>query len=1672
MLNGLQHIFFICLYGFFHKRVMSVRQLAGYAALAVSILMVLVPSADANTPFTNTAVFSYNTGAISTSTVVVSKEDPTPSAIEFLQYAPSSSSAAYVQVTTTDVSTDGTTGSTVPISNIYQVGSATPIDLSNPVPLVSSSVFHQGDPVFLQLSDPDEDTDPSAIDSIWVTITVNATGESELIRMYETGVNTGVFAGYIQSSNSAAPAANNGTLEVDETMTVTASYTDASDNTDTAQTSVLVDPYGVVFDSSTGSAVDNAVLTLINTDTGNPAAVFGDDGLSTFPSTIISGGTATDSSGAVYTFPAGNFRFPFVAAGNYRIVVTPPSGYQAPSAVATAALQALPNAPFAIAEPGSRGEIFVINPGPSVRMDIPIDVVSGTLWLKKTASKDTVAIGDFLYYTLTLENTDSSPSTGIVVSDRLPTGFRYQAGSTRIDSVKSADPLVSADGRTLSFSIASLAANTGINIQYVVEVGAGARLGKAVNTANATDSAANASNAASATVTVKEDLFRSKNTIVGRVIADNSNDITTNEADGVKGVRIFLEDGTYVDTDENGMFHFEGVASGVHVVQLDKESLPEIYTPYLCENNTRFSGTPWSRFVDLKGGVLWRADFHVRLKPGMKKPAAAPDAPLKDKNRATSDSIADIGRDTKKIGPEKPLVPIQDGFLSPLADALLPNPINAVRICLDAKLKPELLLDGKPVSHKKIGFKLNNKETGKTLYTFIGLNFGKAGPHTLTLNGKGPFGNNRFSHKINIVRTGEIAEIKLVEAAGNIADGKTPVQLRIQLNDASGRAIKAPFELTLKDGNLKVVEKRDTVLTDTTTDQNRVRVDAAGYVRFAPVNKSGKYRTVLAYNDIEAEFETYVSPKLRDWIIVGLAQGSAGYNTVSGNMENLDASDAEDKFYKDGRVAFYAKGKIKGKWLLTLAYDSEKDKDDPDTALFNTIDPDSYYTLYGDNTRQQYDASSVRNLYVKMEREGFYALFGDFATDLAVTELSKYTRSLNGLKTEYSSDKFSFNGFVSDTNQAYVKDEIRGDGTSGLYTLSRKNIVINSEKITIETRNQYHSQEILSSETMSRHVDYNIDYDAGTLFFKSPVYSKDTGFNPVYIVVEYESDDEADQSFTYGGRGAVNLMDGKFEAGATYIHEGGKNREGDLAGVDAVVYLGKGLKLKGEVAASVKDEKGEKNRGRAYIAELEKKSGHYTAKAYIRQQDKDFGLNQQNAGESGTRKYGVEGDVKVRKDILLSAAAYRQSNLETDAKQDVGEAKLSYLKELYSLYTGMRYAQDRLGDGSADRSTQLRFGGKRKFDAIPLQLRIDHEQAVFNKNDSDDFPTRTLLGADYQLSDTIALFGEQEFKWGENEDTFSTRAGIKASPWSGGQVSTSMEREYGENSERLFANMGLAQLWKINSKWSLDAGLDQTHTLRDKGLSSVNDSDDDFTALSFGAAYDEAIWSWAGRVETRFADTEDKWSLTTGMVIEPKAGLGLSAGVKLIQSETAAGARDRSGDIRLGLAWRPKNTKWIILDRMDFVWDRQTGNGVDTAGRRIINNLNANYKPGHKLQMAFQYGAKYVTDTIDNDRYCGFTDLLGIETRYDITEKWDVGARASVLHSWNAGQMDYSSGVSVGYSFVKNVWVSLGYNFIGFEDEDFSNGSYTAQGPFVRFRIKFDQETVKDAVNWFGGKRK
>jgi uncharacterized repeat protein (TIGR01451 family) len=582
------------------------------------------------TVISNTAQVAYTDGPSSGSVVKNSNTTThttvalrTPARIIFLKYAPHLPGATMFTVAPGAFRSGSDLSSPLsPISPPLPLGATTPIDLAKPVPLAPTELYNGGEPIFIQVIDLDQNLDPTRAETVLITIGNDVTGDLEVVRLTETGPDTGAFIGYINSTANNVSQSFGGTLAITVKSRINATYTDIFDSNDTAVCAAVVDPFGVFFNSTTGKPVDGVAVTLLDTATGKSALVFGDDGVSSFPATIISGGVASDSSGKHYTFSPGAFRYPFVVPGTYRFQVTPPSGYAGPSTVADATLQKLPGAPFSLVT-GSRMEPFSLNPGPAIQIDIPLDPTSAALWLQKNAGKDSVAVGDFLSYQLELQNQVSGlTARGVSVTDELPPGFRYRHNSTKRNGVDAPDPTISSDGRTLTFLLGDLPPKSGATLRYVVEISVGTLLGTATNRASAHGSDGTTSNQATAAVQVRSDFMNIKSFILGEVLVGACDAPAEEKPAGVAGIRIFLEDGTYVVTDKNGMYHFEGIKPGTHVVKMDPVSMPEMYEILSCTENSRFAGVGNSQFVDLQGGTVWRADFHLGLKPAITGEAA------------------------------------------------------------------------------------------------------------------------------------------------------------------------------------------------------------------------------------------------------------------------------------------------------------------------------------------------------------------------------------------------------------------------------------------------------------------------------------------------------------------------------------------------------------------------------------------------------------------------------------------------------------------------------------------------------------------------------------------------------------------------------------------------------------------------------------------------------------------------------------------------------------------------------------------------------------------------------------------------------------------------------------------------------------------------------------------
>jgi hypothetical protein len=55
----------------------------------------------------------------------------------------------------------------------------------------------------------------------------------------------------------------------------------------------------------------------------------------------------------------------------------------------------------------------------------------------------------------------------------------------------------------------------------------------------------------------------------------------------------------------------------------------------------------------------------------------------------------------------------------------------------------------------------------------------------------------------------------------------------------------------------------------------------------------------------------------------------------------------------------------------------------------------------------------------------------------------------------------------------------------------------------------------------------------------------------------------------------------------------------------------------------------------------------------------------------------------------------------------------------------------------------------------------------------------------------------------------------------------------------------------------------------------------------------------------------------------------------------------------------------------------------------------------------------------------------------------------------------YAAGIEAGYQLQRNMWVSAGYNLLGFKERDLAGADATAKGVYFRVRMKFDENTLQ-----------
>ena len=1597
----------------------------------------------------------------------------TPATLEAYVYAQGSSAATVFDLSPTEYSTSGTETGPFARSQPAEHAGATILG-SGPTPITPAERILYGEAVFLILTNTGMNVDSRTRDTALLRLADEITGDVEVLRLTETGPDTGVFGGYINTSNQGDQVSD-GSLSTTPLSRIDAQFDDPWRTDRELADFVMVgpvDPFGMFFDSQTGAPISGATITIINQETGNPAVVYGDDLTSIYPSTITSGDTVTDSSGATYDLDPGEYRFPYVDVGTYHFEVTPPTGYEAPSTRADDDLQSLPGAPFEIKD-GSRLEAFAVTAGPAIEIDIPLDS-SAILDVQRSGSVDEADLGDIVSFSVSIGSSFDDDSLADLV-DFLPAGLAYVAGTARIDGILVEDPVISSDGRSLTFEGISIPHDQRAEITYLARIDAAAREGSVLTSSSRAQSESHLSNTATHDLKVLHTFSMNGDIVSGQVYPNGCEAQHDPDLD-LSNIRIYTQSGRYVKTDKNGRFTFRNLSRGTHALSLDEISLPNGYTPILCENNTRKAGSATSVFVQARGGFMRQVAFHLQPVEGGSRSAATP---------AIKHQLAtDFGSQWfQKRNP-------QPGIVFPPANYLPSTPSLDVVMVRDAGQFIELYLDGEPIPsvHKRTPIAHERSSLSLDTWRGVALTPGRHSVRGVVKN----YAGEVIKEDVRIIQVaGDPRKIEVVEDRSSLqSDGRSNPVVALRILDADGIptmpggqatvSIAPPFSFA-KDN------QAGNAITSAGQDLQRatVQVDAEGFATFmlSPTRAPGVAQLSFQTKDIELKTEVHIASVDRPWVVIGLAEGSAAHKAISDNIITPGSTELAEmgSIVVSGRAALFAEGVIDGKWLATVRYDSAIDDEIRD---FFDIDVNDKYIVYADASTEHDAAQSRHPLYLRLQSPTTDLLYGDYDPNIDAGVVN-YGRRLTGARALFSDNGVTVLAFAASTSQSQIDDTFAANGTSGPFYLKNSDIVRYSETIEVITTDRNSPSLEIATQILRRGQDYDIDYSNGRIFFAKPISSRDAEGNPNSILVSYEIEADKEDGLIIGGRASYTPEESTTYSvtavGEQNIQNSAAN--GMIFGVDLKRELSQGVT--GHLSVAQTRQTGlvgsaSNRNGYAAEASIEMDTDKVDLTAFAKVEDEHFGVD--NIAQAGDRiiSAGMSADVllsaheKISDDETavvieshLEAGISAEKNLDTGHRELTSEAMFVRHTDSVENGIGLKIVDENSTDDLASAGQALKITGRSAFSSTDgkIELSLSQEVTLASKGTLDDADVG-LLEATWRATDNLSLTFSNEHAVTDNgiSNIFSLGAEVEA--WEGATLRAGgLSASQGDTVD-ILGYGGIEQKIKLSQETSFTVGFEgqdnisslssQNSPTLDAGLSHPRLSEA-YTVVSAHLEHNSETWTGKIGVEDRQGEEVDSrlLSMSADRVFTDELSVGTEG--RIYTEKSAMGGRQSEHELKASIAYRPLDARFAVLDQITARYESNDTSSVFTAVNSVY--YSRRLQNGHEVNL--RHGIKYTDASFGKDEASDLLNLIGAEYRHEINEWFDLGVHNAIMHSMQSNSLSHSYGASVGITPFDNAWVSLGYNADGFKDADFSENGYTDKGAFLQFRMKFDSQSIK-----------
>ena len=622
-------------------------------------------------------------------------------------------------------------------------------------------------------------------------------------------------------------------------------------------------------------------------------------------------------------------------------------------------------------------------------------------------------------------------------------------------------------------------------------------------------------------------------------------------------------------------------------------------------------------------------------------------------------------------------------------------------------------------------------------------------------------------------------------------------------------------------------------------------------------------------------------------------------------------------------------------------------------------------------------------------------------------------------------------------------------------------MVDNTERVEILVRDRNQPSVILKTTPMTRYFQYTVDLNNATILFKSPVPSFDENMNPVSVRVSYEVDSGGPKYVTAGVDGRLNLKKNLILRG-TYVSADVPGNPWSMSGLSAEWMINANTKLTGELAQTSSDLLG---KGTGQRVEYSHETGKLQARIMAASTDMSF---ENTAASIGKGRVEISSKISYLHNqntrFMTEAIQSEDRSMGTNRTGISASVEQSISPEL-RLEFGFRHAEETRAllptGGTTDPPVNFT-----SFRAKITKLVPKWASATFYSEYEQDISDATkhvlAVGGEYLFANRGRLYARQEFNstlsgrylLNANQSQQTSVIGIDTDYLGSAHVFSEYRSRDAFSGRETEAAIGLRNQWEINRGLRINASLERIEPVDGKTTSSS-------TAVTSAVEYTGSEkWKGSARVEYRINSGNTSWLTTLGTAVkisEDWTALD-KAILQISKSDVDTQTQAR---LMMGVAYRESSRdRWNGLAKYELRYDSAPDRPDGGTERSHIISTDINYQPSRCIESGTHLAMRISDNTLGPLSTTTKAMLLQQRFSLNLTPRTQLSFISS--NYWNdslGGDMN-SIGIEGGFMLHRNLWLSAGYNFSGFDDDLLVDGNYTGKGPYVRLRFKFDESIM------------